>query len=1577
MKSSNIRQESLLGSDKVIIGNQFTDLVLETLGKVYVKTGNRLDLLDTLIGTLMSTNSTQAIIVQSQLELENLQYPGDGKFIFNKVNNALYFSLDKRYILVTELKDEQFSGYVKKTGDLMSGPLEISTVEAPLIIASSALVKNLNTQYLNGRSSEEFAKSREKETIYGDWTFTGQNIAENNWQFKENVRFIKDIVTSGNISSPEFASGFGGYGWRLDADTNTLTIDNLVVRKVMHVYEMVINQISATNGSLWVSNSVKCENAYTVKILLKEDLELKSKEDLIKYIKNETYYIVTESNLDGLSINRDINDYTDTDIGAVTETQSLSNATTINNNIKQFINYKYLIYIKDYNKLASSEHFNPQMLYNEEQLNNIQDTDISSNLTLYYIYKQNKVLKWDSSGLKPEITKPISTFNKDFQFYTIIDNQKIGIKPYYKYYALQKNKMQTAVDQRISTKNLDMAVPNLYIIDTENQKTPTLKAGDFVRCQKYQDNNIKYYDAIVTAQIKSHTYILQKADSVLDQYTEISYGDNGAIIQRQDKENTIAYNQTTTYFNPNTGETITNIDEDYSKLTNITKDDDIIQIGNISDTNRQNAIYITSTDDQSPYIDVISGLNRPDYSVIYYYPLFKQIKVGLKRKGDIFIKGEFDNYYCQKQKVNIISLPSILGTSEKNPIVYVELVDKKYYRVYINNGKINEIPSDTSNGYFITSYPTIQSIVEQENGQLKQISSRITKVRLGKLDGIYNDIFKNAQPYGYGLYGENVFLTGEFYLSNGKSVVEFTKEQIKFEMKDEIQETINSIPFGTRNLLKDSGDKVTITGSDYLIKTYKSTIQFKPEQKYTIVIKGSTSIGQSFGLWVNGPRDYLGEFPQNMTGQVEYIHITIPSYIEEIPESTISVYNKPDPQGINKPCEIEWIAMYSDHIKPPLDWTPASEDLVTKIERNSSQIEQLPDKITLSVSKDITGGNLNYISGTQGVTEVEGKGGPNECFSKWVIHKEASEKTIGSAWKVKFENCTFGPNANCLIQIVGDEWQWLGFNNVSPNANTEYLVFVQQRKMPKVAHDASVQVRLDDITGKVYISEFRVYKLLLDEKGNIPTSPLPWYLSKWDTEVLDSKITQTAEEINLNVTKQINDTKNYFSSEISQTADNISMKINQVIAGENLLAGGGFLTDDGLHGWKQQGNIDLDIVYNKDLLGTEKCLYVYIMGERTGFWRPLTDKSASILRNGMTYTVSFDIFRAPKFADPDKITLGIDEGDYTQSIDISGIPLGQWQRVSFTRTITNLKVQAFGMYFSYNNQHGCVYIKKIKLELGTQSTPWSKHDNDSLLASGIDVLNEKIVLTSDKTIIQDKKGTQIAMFTSDKDGNTLINSECIDTNKLIAQQVTTKPSAENQNAHIEIVGSEIKIFGPKAMNMWIGVDSDNFIALKYFDDEGTLLYQLGKSGLVTKPSRPEGFFTRWLYKIGNSLEEAFRDGKYIDWIYSVNNRVYLYNCEIKEGIYMDPGNDGKIFKLESVTSDSISGIYIDAPSYQGAPHSNRNEILRLDPDPTKPFTVGVHPLNPPVYNSRPLYYVKMYSYYQGKVQKTYNAYFNG
>jgi hypothetical protein len=53
----------------------------------------------------------------------------------------------------------------------------------------------------------------------------------------------------------------------LDANTNTLEIDNLIVRGILQVYELVVNKISATNGSMWITDSFKIKTIHNLEYL--------------------------------------------------------------------------------------------------------------------------------------------------------------------------------------------------------------------------------------------------------------------------------------------------------------------------------------------------------------------------------------------------------------------------------------------------------------------------------------------------------------------------------------------------------------------------------------------------------------------------------------------------------------------------------------------------------------------------------------------------------------------------------------------------------------------------------------------------------------------------------------------------------------------------------------------------------------------------------------------------------------------------------------------------------------------------------------------------------------------------------------------------------------------------------------------------------------------------------------------------------------------------------------------------------------------------------------------------------------
>lgn len=840
----NIRVESFLGNDKVIVGNKYTDLVLETLGKVYIKTGNNSRVLSDVLKLLdqvqESEIKSQTIIVGSLLEMEQMEYPGDGFFIYNTLTSTLYISYDERYIALIEAAEGADDGYVRRKGDTMTGQLEINTVGPPLIVASSKLVSNLNAEFINGYSSDDLAKKNVDEYIYGNWTFKGKGVSEDTWVFKDNVRMYGDLVTSRSLTSPDFMSGFGGYGWRLDANTNTLTVDYLVVRKAMRVYELVINKISATNGSIWVTNSSKCSKAVQPTILT--DAQLKSIgtwtgssaniDAMLKLLSTDGYYIP----LPGNGANT---------LSTVTRTKEISKADSINTTPKTFVNYKFIIHVKDPRGLVNNTLFRgPQTLYDESLL-----TSTSSDqnhiafrkcITLYYISMGMTVTKWGGNeGQWDEGTIPLEwtlteTFNKDTAFYMIPKGDKVAtedfekngfnstyltpIQPFYKYFGLDTTIVNQAItesnSQFNSSMNTTVVMPNLWVVNTDDEEYPLFKPGDIIRCQKYTGGNIKYYDAVVMSQMESRQFIVQKATSVFDIYTEIHYNEDGSVASSEESYNNTQYSKTETSYDVNTGarKQVSSSNTTSDRLDDISEGDDMIQMGNIFNTERQGALYLTSSDDGGPYMDVITELNRPDYSVLYDVPLYD--------RKELIYKSTKHNYYYQES-------PSIEGV----PTFTVDIKDGE-----------NVITKT----YYCTEYPTQTSVIKMRDNKYRHSLTKTTKVRIGRLDGIYNEMFGKKQPYGFGLYGENVFLTGEFYLNNGQSIVDFSEENILLKFKNaglEIKETLN-----------DEGEKIPVldeNGEPVLDKdgnpVYETSISMNADKFYFYIgDKLAMTLGKMF-----------------------------------------------------------------------------------------------------------------------------------------------------------------------------------------------------------------------------------------------------------------------------------------------------------------------------------------------------------------------------------------------------------------------------------------------------------------------------------------------------------------------------------------------------------------------------------------------------------------------------------------------------------------------------------------------------------------------------------------------------------
>lgn len=830
-----VRNEQYLGNRKIIVGDGKADLVLETLGKVYIKSGRNNVLLNDLFKLLKEKTINadindivkSIIIVSSTDELKNMEYPGDGRFVYDSTNKILYISIFNQYVALVNARLDVENTYVKKSGDTMSGQLEIKTPYAPLIVHSTSMVKNLNAEMVGGYKSSEIAKIYKNEYIQGEWKFGKHCESLNTWKFHKNISLLSDLVSYGSLSSPQFASGFSGYGWRLDGTTNTLTIDNLVVRKLMMVYEMVINKISATNGAIWVSNSCKCESATKLTFI---DNLIDTINVSIQYVESSKHIeVVTISGLrKGYFVLSQINDNS---INTYIEGKNLSS----NQYFGNAATFREITYV--YN-ITNIDAFNSQLTHylnaklTEQYPTAIEATQEIKDSVNQWVYDVLTVPSNIGSVIKgiqslqvrdsKATTQDYIHLDTSFQVLTLSQTDPVDIKVYYKYFGAPVQG--------------DEFVNNYWIVNTDKEEYSLFQVGDLLRCQKMVDSgNIKYYDALVVSKLADRTFLVQKALSTFDMYSEVTYDEQGNVVIKN-QYNDLYQTGDEVYLRDDSGDIV--YDEngdpvmDPSKIiADIQEKDDLIQIGNIQNVNRQGAVYLTSSDNMSPYIDVISKIDRPDYSVIYRKPrwiMYKQYYVS-QQPSDVLL----GTFRVDRHTNLILGRALVTDVSDESLswdllVLYGhETPSSKCLaqRIVVKNAD-GEPQKDAQGNYIYT--------------QLED-PTPISSTRIGRLDGIHDSIFSNNQPNGYGLYANNVFLTGEFYLNNGKSIASFADDiallsgeiqhididQLKQEVTTSVENIIedkfksmtedeegNEIPAGFAGLF--TFDYTDITGDGYL-----------------------------------------------------------------------------------------------------------------------------------------------------------------------------------------------------------------------------------------------------------------------------------------------------------------------------------------------------------------------------------------------------------------------------------------------------------------------------------------------------------------------------------------------------------------------------------------------------------------------------------------------------------------------------------------------------------------------------------------------------------------------------------------
>lgn len=761
-----VKEETLLGNKKIIVGDRMHDLVLENLGRIYIRYGNSYKDFNSIISSINQITKSSERMTVEENGLQDPSTYSDNSFVYDVRGERLFFVYNGELLLLAETAQNKNNRYVLKSGDIMTGQLQIQTNDAPLFVRSSKLVKNFNSEYLNGHPDTDFAQKAKNEIIVGDWTFKGKNIFTEKNTFEETAIFTKskgtairvgtgDIITDGSLGTSSFVSGMNGHGWRLDTSTNTLTIDNLIVRGILQVFELQVNKISATNGALWITDSFKIKSIHKVipidysKFTISETFENEAEQEEFNGRR------INEFNEFLQNINFNTDDYY-IPYSSVKMTEGLVNEYSSGENITSFI--PPIGSLASRTIKESSEDRLPFYIHNHlfrvnnliEFKNNFSNVSLFSESTLKELFIENvidykHVLQKYSSKLEEleqigdKYIEPFDdTFDKHCYEVVIGPEFDQNKKTYY----IETDENGNIKEENIANINLyykyfgslNKDYPNLYVLESEEGEYPVFRPGDILRCQKFTGNGVKQYHAIVCGLIGEYGVLVQlQRNSVLNQKTTYKYAEDGSLISSSVEYDTSFYDRSAT-----AGGDVTQVGDENADIFNYgpQKDDALVRIGSIIKGDRQNSMYLTSSEDNSPFEDIIVGVNRPDYTVQY------------------FTLGE---KYTENESL--------------------------FYKVELESN---------------------------------------TKVRMGNLTGIYNEKYGNKQPHGYGLYGENVFLTGEFYLNNGKSMMSINDDiRIAVGNINEIEEklkgvaTTDNINAAVKDAIVTNKDSIMRIGLDY------------------------------------------------------------------------------------------------------------------------------------------------------------------------------------------------------------------------------------------------------------------------------------------------------------------------------------------------------------------------------------------------------------------------------------------------------------------------------------------------------------------------------------------------------------------------------------------------------------------------------------------------------------------------------------------------------------------------------------------------------------------------------------------
>ena len=212
------------------IGVEGKNLVLKTLGRVYIKVKDRKyelvfrpEDLQKMIeqhgnGNTESTSSSNITFIDNSTDVDTLEYPGDDRLIISR-DGYIYYTQNNN-IIQLPLK---FSGESLTVNNLtVSGQITFTGSQIPFLINNQQLITNLNADLLDGFHATDLAIKSKDEIINGNWIFNGLqtfNTAYGNVLLSDPSKqkilidfqtgnIVCNTISANQVTTPEQTSSF-------------------------------------------------------------------------------------------------------------------------------------------------------------------------------------------------------------------------------------------------------------------------------------------------------------------------------------------------------------------------------------------------------------------------------------------------------------------------------------------------------------------------------------------------------------------------------------------------------------------------------------------------------------------------------------------------------------------------------------------------------------------------------------------------------------------------------------------------------------------------------------------------------------------------------------------------------------------------------------------------------------------------------------------------------------------------------------------------------------------------------------------------------------------------------------------------------------------------------------------------------------------------------------------------------------------------------------------------------------------------------------------------------------------------